>query len=168
MMDDNETTEREVVSKSQIKRELLALQQLAERLLELSPEEWGRLGFTPLLLEALQESRRVKGNSAQRRQVRLLGKLLRDEDTAKVKALFENIDGRHTAESRRLHRLEKWRDRLILEGESAINDLVLNCPTADLQRIRQLLHASQRERAGEKPPVAQRKLFKYLKELPLK
>jgi len=164
--DDRGDTE-EGISKSEIKRDLLALQKLAERLLELSPAQWAQLSFNPKMMEALQESRRVKGNNAMRRHIRRLGKLLRDEDSERISELFRNIDGRHEAETLRFHRLENLRDRLMHGDEAALNDLLERCPDADRQRIQQFVRAGKRELEQEKPPAAQRKLFKYLKELPI-
>ena len=165
---DDRIDPEEIVSKSEIKRDLLALQKLAERLIGLSPAQWEQLGFNQPLLEALQESRRVKGHNAMRRHIRRLGKLLREENSDRVVALFKGIDGQHEDEKRRFHRLEILRDRLLHEGEAAVTDLLQLCPAADSQRIRQFIRAGKRELEQEKPPLAQRKLFKYLKELPLK
>jgi ribosome-associated protein len=53
------------------------------------------------------------------------------------------------------------------EGDAAINDLLAQCPEADRQQLRQLVRAGVRERQSERPPAAQRKLFKYLRELSL-
>ncbi|MCP4287502.1 MAG: DUF615 domain-containing protein [Gammaproteobacteria bacterium] len=156
------------VSKSEIKRDMLALQKLAERLVKLTPGQWEQQHFGQKMMAALEESRRVKGHNAMRRHIRRLGKLLREEDSERVVALFRNIDGQHEDEKRRFHRLENWRDRLMHEGETALSELLQRCPDADRQRIQQFIRAGKRELEQEKPPSAQRKLFKYLKELPLK
>jgi len=156
------------VSKSEIKRDMLALQKLAERLVKLTPGQWEQQHFGQKMMAALQESRRVKGHNAMRRHIRRLGKLLREEDSERVVALFRNIDGQHEDEKRRFHRLENWRDRLMNEGETALSELLQRCPDADRQRIQQFIRAGKRELELEKPPSAQRKLFKYLKEIPLK
>ena len=154
-------------SKSEIKRELAGLQRLAERLLTVGPGQWQSLGFGPKMMEALEESTRVKGNNAMRRHVRRLGKLLRDEDSERVRALFADIDNLQRAENDRFHRLEQWRARLLRGGDAAINELIELCPEADRQQLRQLVRAGAREQEAGKAPVAQRKLFKYLRELPL-
>jgi ribosome-associated protein len=154
-------------SKSEIKRELAGLQRLAERLLSVGPTQWQRMGFGPKMMEALEESARVKGNNAMRRHIRRLGKLLRDEDSERVSALFADIDNLQRAENDRFHRLEQWRERLLQGGDAAINDLLAQCPEADRQQLRQLVRAGVRERQSERPPAAQRKLFKYLRELSL-
>ena len=120
------------------------------------------------MLEALEESARIKGNNAQRRHIRRLGKLLREEESERVAAMFADIDNLQREENDRFHRIEQWRDRLIRDGDAAIDELLTSCPEADRQRLRQLVRAGKREQAEGKPPAAQRKLFRYLRELPLR
>lgn len=155
------------VSKSQIKRELAALQHLAARLLKLNTDQWRQLKLGEPLFDALEESKRIRGHSAMRRHLRLLGKLLRDENTDRIAMLFEQLDAQNLNESFRFHRLERWRERLISEGDQALEDLLQQCSTADRQHLRQMIRTCRKEREQERPPVAQRKLFRYLRELPL-
>ena len=157
----------EIVSRSQVKREMLALQALGERLMELGPEQWPGLGLGPLLLEALEESRRIKSHNARRRHIRRLGKLLRNEETERVEALFRRMDKARLEDTHRFHRLEAWRERLLAEGDDALEALLLEAPGADRQRLRQLIRDGRRERESGRPPSNQRKLFKYLRELGL-
>ena len=164
-LDEHSVEETERPSKSEIKREFHALQQLAERLVKLSPEHWQQFQFGQSMLEALEESRRVKGNNALRRYIRRLGKLLREEDAELVKSLFARMDNEHMADTQRLHTLEHWRERLLTEGDRALEALLEQVPRADRQHLRQLIRAGRRERSGEHPPAAQRKLFRYLREL---
>ena len=155
------------VSKSQIKRELAALQQLGARLVELNAEQWRQLDLNESLLAALEESRRIKGHSAMRRHIRRLGKLLKDENADRVKMLFAQLGEKHLQETHRFHRLERWRERLINECDQAFEDLLQQCPDADRQHLRQLIRTCRKESEQERPPAAQRKLFRYLRELPL-
>ncbi len=159
--------EPEGPSKSERKREMLALQKLGERLVGLNPKRWQEFQFGPAMLAALEESRRIKSHIAMRRHYRRLGKLLRDEDVALVEELFRRMDDEHFQDTRRFHRLEQWRERLLNEGDDALQALLAQCPDADRQHLRQLIRAGRKEREQERPPAAQRKLFKYLKELDL-
>ena len=167
-MDEEQWDGQEPPSKSERKREIAGLQRLAERLLSVGPGQWRTLGFGAKMLEALEESARVKGNNAQRRHIRQLGKLLREEDSERVAELFADIDNLQRTENERFHRIEQWRDRLLRDGDAAVNELVASCPQADRQQLRQLVRAGVRELAEGKPPAAQRKLFRYLRELPLR
>ncbi|HEB95426.1 MAG TPA: DUF615 domain-containing protein [Sedimenticola thiotaurini] len=159
--------EPEGPSKSEVKREMLALQKLGERLVALSPKRWEEFSFGPQMMEALRESRRIKSHNAMRRHYRRLGKLLRNEDAELVRNLFQRMDDEHFQDTRRFHRLEQWRERLLADGDEALQALLEQCPGADRQRLRQMIRDGRREREQERPPVVQRRLFRYLRELEL-
>jgi ribosome-associated protein len=144
---------------------MLALQKLGERLSRESPAVLARMPLSGELLAALAEARRIKSLNALRRHYRRLGKLLRNEEIAAIQRVIDEIDSGQWAEVARFHALERWRERL-LEGDSeAFGTFLDDFPNADRQHLRQLIQAAQRERDRELPPVAYRKLFKYLREL---
>lgn len=159
--------ETEEPSKSQLKRELLELQKLGERMLEMTPAQRAPFPLSPEMQAALAEGDRIKSHNARRRHVRRLGKLLRDEDLEAIRQQLERIDQRHLHEQRRFHALEQWRDRLLAEGDAALEELLAHAPNLDRQLIRQLQRTAQKEAQQEKPPTAARKLFRYLRELDL-
>ena len=168
MQNDIEDPEDGRVSKSERKREMHALQDLAERLADLKPGQWEQFEFSESMRAALEESRRVKGQNAMRRHVRRLGKLLQHEDAEQVRVLFQRIDNEHLADTERFHRLERWRDRLLEEDGEALQELLDVCPNADKQQLRQLIRSAKQEQEHAKPPVNQRKLFRFLRELDIK
>jgi len=157
--------EEELVSRSQLKREMLALQALGERLIKLKPAQWNTLGFGSSLMEALEESTRIKNHVAIRRHIRRVAKLLNEEDTTKLNQLFTRMDDKDFQDKDAFHRLEQWRERLINEGDDALQKLLDDYPKADRNQLRQLIRASRKEREKEKTPSAQRKLFKYIRGL---
>ncbi|MES9935175.1 MAG: ribosome biogenesis factor YjgA [Sedimenticola sp.] len=165
---EDEFEEDDLVSRAQLKREMQALQELGARLMKLKPEIWQQFNFSESMFDALNESRRIKNHNAIRRHVRRLGKLLKDEDTQQVTELFARMDNEHLQDTQRFHRIERWRDRLIAEGDTALNELLDSCPNVDRQHIRQLVRTAAKESLQGKSPAAQRKLFKYLKQLDLK
>ena len=152
-------------SRGQIKREMLALQDSGARLMELSPKEWERFPLGEDMRGALQESLRIKEKTARKRHRKRLGKLMRNEDVAAIQELFDGMDNRHQEDNRRFHLLEKWRDRLIHEGDEALAEMLILAPEADRQHLRQLIRNATKEHELQKPPAAARKLFKYLREL---
>lgn len=152
-------------NKSALKREMLALQNLAERLLELSPERLQPLGFSEKLMQALAEGRRLKIANARRRHLRFLARLLSQEDAAGAEQFIVEIDARHATNTRYFHQLEQWRDRLIDEGDGALEELLEEYPSADRQQLRQLIRNARQERDRAKPPASARKLFKLLRSL---
>lgn len=142
-----------------------ALQQLGERLCELSPKELDRIPMSESLQEALRESRRIKSLNALRRHYRRLGKLLHREDLDSIRGVLADMDSRHQADVDRFHALEQWRSRLLEEESKAFGDFIEAYPSVDRQRLRQLVLAARREQEQDRPPAAYRKLFKFLREV---
>lgn len=154
-----------VPSKSEIKREMLALQQLGERLATLSAKQLARMPLSEAMQAALQEGKRIKSLNALRRHTRRLGKLLRHEALDSIRQVIDEIDSHHQASVSRFHSLERWRERLLDGGSDTFGEFLAEHPAADRQHLRQLIQAAQREREQERPPAAYRKLFKYLREV---
>ncbi len=165
MTEEPEELEQEGVSKSQLKREMLELQQVGERLISMSATELADFPLTPTLQDALEESRRIKGRGAMRRHIRRVGKLLREADSDAIRQLLDRMDNHDLIEKQRFHQLEQWRDRLLQEGDTALNELLEQYPTADRQQLRQLIRTAVKEQTQAAPPASSRKLFRYLREL---
>jgi len=161
-----EIDEREK-SKSQIKREFAELQNLGEQLVALKPGQFTGFRFTQSMLDALVEYTRIKNRTAQRRHIRRIGRLLADEDVNRIRSMLERIDSNHLEKQRRSKLMEYWRERLILEGDSALNDLAQLCQELDRHHLRQLIRAAQKEQQAAKPATTAKKILNYLKELPL-
>ena len=80
---DNEAPDasEEVISKSAIKRRMTELQQLGESLTQLSDKQLSKVPISDeRLLQAIHEARRIRSNSAHRRHLQFIGKLMRDID----------------------------------------------------------------------------------------
>lgn len=152
-------------SKSQIKREFLALQDMGARLAELKPDILARLPLNDALLRALAENAKHTKHIARKRHNQYLGKLLRGHDIEAIQQILEQFDSTSREYNNRFHRLERWRDRLLDEGDEALQELMQDYPDIDSQHVRGLVRHAQHERAREKPPTAARKLFKYLREI---
>ncbi len=169
MHDKNEQFEAEELekSKSQIKREFAELQKLGEQLVALKPGQISAFSFSPSILDALEEYTRIKNRTAQNRHIRRIGKLLADEDVDAIRHSLERMNTNHPEEKRRIKLLEEWRERLVTDGDNALNELAATCPELDRHYLRQLIRAAQKERASEKAPSAAKKIFIYLKTLEL-
>jgi ribosome-associated protein len=159
--------DEQLISRSEIKRQMHALQILAGRLAELKPAQWDQFNFSESMREALQETLRIKSHNALQRHTKRLAKLLSKEDTEQVELLFSRMDDRALQDTQRFHRIEQWRDRLLNGDDKTLADLLDICPKADRQHLRQLIRSGKKEREQEKAPSAQRKLFRYLRELDL-
>ncbi len=158
--------EDEYVSKSELKRQMTALQQLGEELVGLSERE---LEKSPIedddLIDAIQLARSIRSNSGRRRQLQFIGKLMRRIDATPIAQALENLhrQRRHSADA--FHAIEALRDRLLAEGPAAIESVIEQYPAADRQHLRQLLRQHSREQSAGKSPASARKLFRYLREL---
>jgi len=152
-------------SKSQVKRELHALQDLGERLTTLKADMLARLPLTDGLRKALEEAPKHTAHAARKRHIQFIGKLLRDQDLDAIHTLLDQIDSSTRQYNERFHALERWRDRLTGEGDAALEPFVALYPDADRQHLRGLIRQAHHEAARNKPPSAARKIFKYIREL---
>ncbi len=170
MHDENEQleTEEQEKSKSQIKRDFAELQKLGEQLVTLKPAQISTFSLSQSMLDALEEYTRIKNRTAQHRHIRRIGKLLADEDVEAIRNSLQRLDSNHPEEKRRLKLIEQWRERLIADGDGAINDLANSYPDLDRHYLRQLIRAVHREQQAGKPTSTVRKIFKYLKELDIR
>ncbi len=141
--DSEDEFEEELVSKSQLKREMHALEKLGERLIGLKTQQWEQLNFSRTMIDALEESRRIKSHNAMRRHIRRLAKLLKNEDAEQVEQLFSRMDDDHLQDTHHFHRLERWRERLLQGDDEVLNELLSLCPDADRQHMRQLIRAGK-------------------------
>lgn len=152
-------------SKSRLKRDAQDLQDLGSGLLRLSADQLARLDLPTELLEAVRLGQSLKQDGSLKRQRKYIGKLLRQVDAAPIRAKLDELGEASAATVRALHRIEVWRDRLLAEGDSAIADLLAECPHGDRPKLRSLVETARAERLRAQSPRAARLLFKYLREL---
>lgn len=157
--------EPELQSKTARKKEMLELQQLGTKLLELSNVELGELQLEDKLSEALATAKRIKSREGLRRQMQYIGKLMRNTDITQIQKVIDAREQGHKELARRFHALEQLRDQLIEQGASGMALAIEQFPDIDRQHLRNLLTQASKERNSNKPPAASRKLFKYLREL---
>ncbi|MDM7857818.1 ribosome biogenesis factor YjgA [Thiopseudomonas acetoxidans] len=165
MTDTTDLELNEEKSKSQIKRDMLALQDLGARLAELKPDILQQMQLSDELLKALAESKKHTKHIARKRHNQFLGKLLRGQDLTTIHSVLDLMDSSSRQHNDRFHALERWRERLIVEGDEALQAFMQAYPETDSQHLRGLIRQAQQERAQEKPPTTARKIFRYLREL---
>ncbi len=162
---DHDEWDDDYVSKSELKREATALQKLGEELVNLKPAELERVPLDEDLIDAIETGHKLKGkHEAFRRHLQYIGKLMRNRDVDAIKQVMDDIRSRNNSTNARLHKLEQWRERLLSEGDEAINDAMGVSHTLERQKLRQLIRQAKKEQEGNLPPVAFRELFKYLRE----
>ena len=164
-MHDSGYDEPEDISKSQRKRDLHELKMLGVDLLDFSDDALRQLHMPDTLLEALRTAKRINSNSARKRQLQYIGKLLKETDVTPLHEAVAARKHQHATHTREFHQLEDLRDKLILEGDSALPDVLALFPRTDRQHLRKLVRQARREQETRQPPRASRLLFRYLREL---
>lgn len=153
-------------SKSAVKREMHALQEIGTRLTELSD---AMLAKVPLeddrLIEAITLARKINTHSAKRRQLQYIGKLMRSIDPEPIQAALDAMDNKRRDAAAKFHLLEQLRDDLLKEGDTAIQAIVDRFPNADRSHLRQLVRQHKKSQSANKPDNTGKKVFRYLKEL---
>ncbi len=162
---DEKNQDEELISKSQRKRDATATQQLGKDILGLSPDAQNSIELPENLSKALNDARRIKKNSALKRQLQYIGKLMRHIDLEPIREQYLKLTNHYDKDIKALHHLEKWRDRLLTEGDKALEELINAAPDTDRQHLRQLIRQSAKETKLKKPPKSAREIFKYLKTL---
>ncbi len=151
-------------SKSQIKRELLALKDLGKELLKLPIKDLDKLNLSERLYEALVKAQGMT-KGALKRQTGTIGGLMVHEDYDEIKMSIDKIRQQHNGEIKKFHQLEQWRDQLLVGDNNVMAVLRNQFEDFDIQHVRQLVRNANKESEQEKPPKSARILFKYLQEL---
>ena len=152
-------------SKSQLKREVNALQDMGAAIVKLGAKDLAKIPLPDKLADAINEARRLNSHGALRRQMQYIGRLMRNIDPEPIQQALDAIRLCGQQSSARFHAVEQWRDRLISEGQPALNEFIGLNPQADRQQLRQLMLNATKEAAQEKPPKSSRNLFRLLKEI---
>jgi ribosome-associated protein len=148
-------------SKTQRTAEMDALQALGKALLNVGSARRAELDLPERLVEALDAAQRITQREARRRQLQFIGRLMRDIDAVPIRARLAQWADAPNAEKARLHALERWRERLLAQGD-ALDRLCAEHPAADRARLAALVDAVHAERAHGQPPRAYRELFRAL------
>jgi ribosome-associated protein len=153
-------------SKSARKRAALAAQDLGARLIALRETELVSLDLPEPLLDAVREARRLTSRAALARQRQYIGKLMRDIDTASIEAALEARSGASGLDARLHKQAERWRQRLLAEGDDALDEFAAAHAPLDRAQLASLIHAAGNPHvsAGTRTTAA-RRLFRALRAL---
>jgi ribosome-associated protein len=153
-------------SRSQERRDALAVLDLAKRLVELSDAQLAQVPLDEDLRAEVLAARRITQQIARKRQTQFLAKQLRkrEDALAPIRAALEQDRALAHRENAALHHVEQWRERLLDGGDEALAQLLEEFPQADRQQLRQLVRNALAERKAERPPHAYRQLFRLLRE----
>ena len=134
-------------SKSDLKKEMDALQDLGKELMGLRSDLFKRLQLPEILVGALAEAKRITNFEGKRRQMQYVGKLMRKLDESEVAAinaaLTEQKEG-SSIEKALLHAAEQWRDRMIV-SDDAVAQWINEAPETDIQQLRSLVRQARKD-----------------------
>lgn len=165
-LDEEFSDEEFAPSKSARKRQMHALQALGETLVAMSDKQLAQIPIDDdALLEAIEETRRIRSNSARKRHLQFIGKLMRHLDPEPIEKALAAMHQSRQQDAAAFHQLEQLREDVLEAGVSGVELVMARWPEADRQQLRQLILQHQREKERNKPPATSRKLFRYLREL---
>jgi ribosome-associated protein len=162
--------EYERPSKSQLKRESTALQELGEELVSQPKERVMRVPMPEDVRDAILDCQRIKDHEGRRRQIQFVGKKMRTLDEDEIAAIQKVLDswkGLSKADTAAMHALERRREKLLAD-DKALTELLARHPEVDVQQMRTLIRNARKEQAENKPPKAYREIFQILKQLQAK
>ena len=159
-------------SKSQVKRDMLALVDLGRELIDLSPERLKQLPLSERLHESIRLAQRTTSREGRRRQIHFVGKLMRDAPADEIRATLDTWKNGSREQTIAMHKLESMRDKLLKDDE-VLTALLTRFPSADIQHMRTLIREGRKElkanaelRHGQEPQRKHyRALFQALKTL---
>ena len=154
-------------SKSQLKREMTALQELGEELVSQPKDRVMRVPMPEDVREVILACQKIKDHEGRRRQMQYVGKKMRtleDDEIAAIRNVIDSWKGASKAETAAMHALEKRREKLLVDDKS-LTELLQQHPQLDGQHLRTLIRNARKEQAENKPPKAYREIFQILKQV---
>ena len=157
-------------SKSQLKRDMTALQKLGAELVAEARDRVKRVPMPEDVREAILECQLIKDHEGRRRQLQYVGKKMRtlnEDELAAIQRTLDSWRGLSKADTNAMHALERKRDKLLTD-EKTLTELLVANPELDAQQLRALIRNARKEQAENKPPKAYRELFQILKQIQAK
>ena len=151
-------------SKSQRKRDMVALQDMGAELVMLNADQLAQIELPERLFEAIVDAQRIHDFEGRRRQMQFIGKLMREIDPAPIRAQLDLWNGvaRESTVQQRL--VERWRERLLAD-DAELTLFLAEYPGCDSQHLRSLIASIKRDRALNRTPKNYRELFRALRDI---
>jgi len=162
----NEDGEPTRPSKTRLKQQSQDLQVLGVAVTELSSDRLAAIDMPEALRDAIDQFRRTKSFEGRRRQMQLVGKLMRSADEEALREAVAAAKLGTAKETLALHEAERWRAALIADDDS-LTRWMLDHPDTDTQQLRSLVRAARRDTATAvtdgRQPRSHRDLFQFIK-----
>ena len=153
-----------VISKTELKKDSKKIQDFGRKISQLTIKNIEIFNFSSKTYEAIIDLKNLKSNSAKKRQVQYVGKLLRETDLTYAFLIMKQLKVSSQKEIQKNHTIEKWRDKLLSSADS-ITEFFDEYPNINRQSLRQTIANAQKEKQEKKPPKYSRQLFRLIKEI---
>ena len=142
-------TDENYVSKSEHKREAQEIHRLAEALVDLKASDYAKAPLDEDMRAHVDLARRIDAQIARKRQILFVAKQLRkrSDDLGPLFLAIDKPKSEQKKETARMHRLERWRDRMLEEGDTCLSEYLTENPHADRQALRNLVRSASAAKA---------------------
>jgi ribosome-associated protein len=152
-------------SKTALKKEAHELQALGLALARLPDSQLAAAPMPESLRDAIDQYRRTKSHEGRRRQLQLVGKLMRQADRGPLEEAVATAKVPSARATLALHQTEAWRTQLVA-GDEAVTRWLAQYPDTDAQQLRSLVRNARKEAllpAEQRHGKAWRDLFQFIK-----
>lgn len=151
------------ISKSQKKRNMLALQSVGAELVLLSTDVIAKLDLPDELRVAVLDAKRIPGSKhgGNKRQMQYIGRLMREVDPAPILVQLQALKAPNQKQTAQHHLAERWRERMLADATS-IAAFVREFPEADQTILEKYLADAKDDHAKQRPPKNFRLLYQTL------
>ncbi len=153
-------------SKTEQKKAVQRMAALGEQLAQLSIKQIQKLPVDERLIDALLEVQNISSFEARRRQFQRVGKLLRNEDETVILSYLTPQQG-----AKKQAQLMRWVDRMIEQGDPAINEFSKIYNASERHTLRQHVLRINRDKtqqvAEEDLETTKMKFINYVQQVAL-
>lgn len=154
-------------SKSELKRQAHEQQALGRALAEMNDAALAAAPLPEPLREAIAEFKRTRSHEGRRRQMQLIGKLMRGAEIEPLREAVAAAQLGRAHDSLALHQAEHWRAELVA-SDDALTRWMAEHPDTEAQRLRALIRNARRDAAlppEQRHGRAWRELFQFIRPL---
>ena len=149
-------------SKTQRKKDALALQALGDKLTYFSPSQLSKLPLTEAVIAAIGEYNLLpKKHGARKRQLQLIGRLMRSCDYEIVSLAMEQLPRNDAQEPQDLRNSGDLSEKILTEGNAEINAAIKEHGNLDRQKLRRLYREYHKGNEAQQQ-IIRSKLTNYL------
>lgn len=153
-------------SKTEQKKAVQRMAALGEQLAQLSIKQIQKLPVDERLIDALLEVQNISSFEARRRQFQRVGKLLRNEDETVILSYLTPQQG-----AKKQAQLMRWVDRMIEQGDPAINEFSKIYNASERHTLRQHVLRINRDKTQQVTEAdleaSKKKFINYVQQIAL-